>query len=92
MGTRIRSLVRWSIVSGFSIDVERREAFGWRQLNFDLAPIAVLYRISWTVSDDVLVRSSIPIFVACVGQVVHVVNAEEASAGYIGDVAEYRGP
>jgi hypothetical protein len=46
---------RWCIVSRFGINLERRQSLGRIELNFYLTPLAVSYRVPWTVAEYILV-------------------------------------
>lgn len=46
---------RWCIVSRLGINLERRQSLGGIELNFYLTPLAVSYRVLWTVAEHILV-------------------------------------
>src|SRR5262245_51962699 len=79
------SSFRGCIVSGLCMYSEWRQSLGCIQLNLNLAPLAIPSCIGWTVSEHILVAQLYSYLCGDVGQFVHVVHAEHASAGYIGD-------
>ena len=46
---------RWCIVSRLGINLQRRQSLRGIELNFDLTPFAVSYRVLWTVAEHILV-------------------------------------
>ena len=50
-----RALFRGCIVSGFGVNVQRRQTLGRIQLHLDLPPLAIACWIGWTVSEHILV-------------------------------------
>src|SRR3954462_1002368 len=53
--TSNKFLLLGCIVSRFSVDIERRQAFGGVELDPQFAPFAVPRLVSWTVSEHILV-------------------------------------
>ena len=75
-------LFRWCIVSSFGIYVQRRQASGRIQLNFDLAPLAIASRIGGTISQDILVAQLDAYLGGYVRQFIGRIDDKRPSPGY----------
>src|SRR6266853_5111126 len=61
----------------------------WRiELYFNLAPVAVLNLVVWTVSEHILVAQLYSNLCSHIGQFVGIVDGEQASAGHLGDFGQ----
>src|SRR5690348_9695884 len=89
---RRNNLFGWCIVACFGIDMQWRQSLGWNELHFHFAPLSVVYSISWTVSEHILVAQFNANFGGNVGQFVGVIDGEGAPAGDIGDVGQHGRP
>src|SRR5260221_14753901 len=63
----------------------------WRiELYFNLAPVAVLNLVVWTVSEHILVAQLYSNLCSHIGPFVGIVDGEQASAGHPGDSGQQR--
>src|SRR5215475_8841451 len=81
-------LPRRCIVSRFGVNVQMRQTLGRNELYLDLAPVAILGLVAWTISQHILVAQLDSNFGGYIGQFIGIVQGKHASTGNIADLGQ----
>ena len=79
-------------IAGFCINGKGREPFGWPHLDLDLSPRAIVLRVTWFVSQNILVSQLHPDLCDYIRQFVNVPNREGSPASHLGHFGKQRWP
>ena len=80
------------VVARTGVDIERRKAFGWAQLDFDLPPAGIVIFVARPISQYVLIAQFHSDLGRNVRKVVEVLHRKDAASGHVRDLGEQRGP